>query len=211
MKRLLIIPILHGGEEMGSLSEAFGELAESLIGSDERRQLQQAIAELWSRIEDFSTSVLAHTDPSRLLLYQDGLPVGGERGKEILQDGAGKGIRNHILLLDLIDRGARLMATEDADLLKREYHLYRDLINRFDPDSYDETLRTIAEETKKLTNERDRAIGREIAATLSDGEIGLLYIGAAHEVQRYLPSEIMWKTYRRGEEEALLAWLSGGD
>lgn len=196
---------------MGSLSNAFGEIAENLIGRDERRQLQQAIAELWSRIEDFSHQVLANVDPNRLLLYQDGLPIGGEKGREILQDGARKGIRNHTLLLELLDHGARLMATEDADLLRKEYHLYQDLINRFDPDSYDETLQKIAEETKKLTDERDCAIVREIASTLGDGEIGLLYIGAAHDVQRFLPSEIEWKTYQRGEEETLLKWVSGED
>jgi hypothetical protein len=42
-----------------------------------------------------------------------------------------------------------------------------------------------------LLDERDCYIARRIDATLGDGETGLLFIGAAHTVEKHLPPDIV--------------------
>jgi hypothetical protein len=78
---------------------------------------QQAITDFWREI----AHVIRHLEPhyAQVRLYQDGLPVCGNE-LQIVQDVAAQGSKNYQLLQELITAGARLMGTEDPELLLQE-------------------------------------------------------------------------------------------
>jgi hypothetical protein len=81
------------------------------------------------------------------------------------------------------------VGTEDPQLLIREYQLQR---RRLDPAAakqqtpsllYGQDARATSDEAAGILAARDRFIAQRIAATLQDGETGLLFLGAAHPLE----------------------------
>ena len=73
------------------------------------------------------------TDFNRLRIYQDGLPVCGHEAS-IVKELAQAGNRNHILLINLMKKGAHLTETDSPELLVEEYKLAQqglDSLERF--------------------------------------------------------------------------------
>jgi hypothetical protein len=134
---------------------------------------QEVMACYWRRIEEY----LDRYPPSRLAVYQDGLPVDGEVGRHIIREAAGRGSRNHQVLLRLIDRGAQLRLTEDVELLLREKAQLAE-----DPDEASKA---------ELLAERDRLIAGNIGSSLGTEEIGVLFIGAGHRIGERLAPDIV--------------------
>lgn len=108
-------------------------------------------------------------------LFQDGLPVCGFESKLVVEL-ARQGSANHRLLQVLVARGAALHGTEDPALLQQEVALHEQSAGL-------EALREVLEA-------RDRSIAARIDAVLAEGRIGLLFVGAAHDVARWLPTDI---------------------
>lgn len=73
--------------------------------------------------------------------------------------------------------GATLIGTESLTLLLDEFKLLQS------------PSRTEAQ-AAALLEARDKFIAKQIDATLSDGEIGILFIGALHQVAQVLPKRI---------------------
>lgn len=109
-------------------------------------------------------------------LYQDSLPVCGHE-KELVRELAAQGSCNHQLLEGLVNEGATLVGTESPSLLLDEYKLLQS------PE------RTEKQEAA-LLEARDRFIAGQIDATLTDDENGILFIGALHKVDKFLPQRI---------------------
>jgi len=134
-------------------------------------------------------------DFHELKVYQDGLPVCG-RELEIVQDLARQGSKNHQLLVELAERGATIMGTEDAQLLVEEYLRLRDGL---DADSETGDRVTPGED---LLHRRDLYVAKRIRETLRDGETGILFIGLLHEVDEKLCQDMeISYPLREGEEE----------
>jgi hypothetical protein len=74
-------------------------------------------------------------------------------------------------------RGATLVGTESLALLLDEYRLLQ---------QPGDTQTDAA----ALLERRDRFIAGRIADTLGDDELGILFIGALHHVDRYLPARM---------------------
>jgi hypothetical protein len=85
---------------------------------------------------------------------------------------AAHGSPNHRLLRLLQSHGARVTGTESLGLLLEEYQAIKE--GRDSPDLLRRSLEA-----------RDRYIAGRIAETLAEGEIGILFIGAAHDVARH--------------------------
>jgi hypothetical protein len=129
-------------------------------------------------------------DYARVRLYQDGLPVCDQEEK-IVRELAATGSANHRLLLDLIDRGARLTGTESPQLLVEEYELNRYILSEdasFPPSSIGASA--IQQEARRLLDARDQFIASRIAETLQPGEQGLIFLGKLHSLEGRLPDDI---------------------
>jgi Na+/phosphate symporter len=122
-------------------------------------------------------------------LYQDGLPVCG-RELEIVLELAKAGSRNHQLLLRLKARGATLMGTELADLLVQEYHLSKQMLAANDSATARRWEARHEESSRSLLRRRDQAIAERINHTQCRGEIGLLFLGMLHSIERWLAQDI---------------------
>ncbi len=192
MRRLIYVPIVHSEADFGSLTHSLRKRYIDRFGLSGWRERIKGIDALWQEIR---RRVLAlEIDFPKLKVYQDGLPVCG-RELEIVRDLARQGSRNHQLLVELAERGATIMGTEDAQLLVEEYLRLRDgLVG--DGESRDRV--SLVEDT---LYRRDLYVANRIRETLGDGETGLLFIGLLHKVDERLSRDMeITYLFREGEE-----------
>jgi hypothetical protein len=184
---LFHIPVVHSQAEMGSLSPAIRAMAVQKPGAKGRERKVSLIGGIWTQIE---RAIDRWSLPyERVRLYQDGLPVCG-RELEIISELARAGSRNHQVLLRLKDRGATLMGTESADLLVQEYNLIKQTLAINNPATAARREACHQETSRSLIRRRDQAIAERINQTLCRGEIGLLFLGMLHSLERWLDRDI---------------------
>ena len=140
-------------------------------------------------------------------LYQDGLPVCGKE-MDLVQELVKMGSKNHQILMELIQLGAKLEGTEDPKLLLEEYAYLKNALADLDkpevnPVRKDGALtppsmarlsnrvkRRYQRLAKSILQKRDSYIAQRIDETLREGETGLLFIGITHRVNEKLPEDI---------------------
>jgi hypothetical protein len=188
MRKLIIIRIVHAPTDMGSASGALEKAGISTLGRQRWLENQKKIENFWRELETEVDGL--GLDMKKLRIYQDGLPCAGALGERIVRETAAKGSKNYQIVQKLMDLGAKIEATESADLLRQEYGYIKALL-----DAKTNEERQIAEERynqvkDKLLEERDLFIARAIEATLEEGETGLLFIGASHKVLPKIAGDI---------------------
>ena len=185
MRRLLHIPIVHGHAEMGSAGNTLRRAYVDRAGENAWEKSRLAIAAFWDAVETAIDSL--RVDYRKARLYQDGLPVCGLEEK-IVRDLAMQGVPNHRILLKLMERGAAIEGTEDPDLLRSEYELIMTTAVGATDACRPEGAR--AAQLRDLLDQRDRFIARRIDATLTQQDIGILFLGALHRAVQELPGSI---------------------
>lgn len=186
MRRLLLVPIIHDEADMGSLGAALARRSAELSGESRWALHKRTVGQFWASIETFLLSL----DPDTLKVYQDGLAAGGEMGLRIVQEAARRGSRNYQTVLKLLSQGAEIRKTEDAQLLLDER---QSILNSLRQESSQEGQPGIPSRTApadQLLEQRDKFIARTIGETLKAGELGVLFIGAHHNVQPHLQVDI---------------------
>lgn len=199
-RQLIWVPIIHTQADLGSLSQSIRELHIRRLGKSQWERRTQAIDDVWRQTRaDIDALGL---DYGKVRLYQDGLPDSGHE-EEIVRDLAEAGSQNHLLLLDLLSRGARLTGTEAPALLLEEYEAARQLLvalnatrNKRPPD------RRRGDSSKALLDRRDRYIAERIARTLQPGETGLVFLGMLHSLEGRLPLDINVRRLSRNDAAA---------
>ena len=189
MKRVVVIPIIHTAADLGSLADSVRAHYTQKYGAEFWRHRQQFIAARWEDIRGRIASL--DLDYGKVRIYQDGLPACGFE-LQILHELAGAGSPNHQLVLDLVGQGATLIGTEDPQLLIREYQLQQRQMSAAEPDRRQSL--PAPHELADLLEARDCFIAQRIAATLQDGEVGLLFLGAAHPLAALRSSGIAVET-----------------
>lgn len=187
MRKLLYIPIIHDQSDMGIFGPALEKASSSYLGERRWAKHKETVATFWRAIEGFLSSV----DAKALNIYQDGLAAEGELGQRVVEEAARRGSKNHLVLLDLIARGAELRNSEDIRLLLEEgQHLLE--ATQGGPET-PEVFDKIEYQRRKeqLTEQRDKFIADRINQTLREGETGVLFMGADHDVLRHLPEDII--------------------
>lgn len=178
-RKLIHIPILHSSADMGSLSQRLKKEYASRYGARKWQEHVQQIERFWDSV---TRRVLALPLAfQRVKLYQDGLPDCGQE-LEIARETAAKGSKNYQLLVSLVGRGATLMGTEDPQLLLEEYQRLQTTLEG--------TGQVDAQAEAELLHKRDAYIAQRIADTLGEGETGLLFLGAFHQVRKLLPEDM---------------------
>lgn len=185
MRKLILIPIIHTEADLGSLAQALVEANKALLGGRRWRRHQEIVSRYWKRIGRFLGTQKIKT----LVIYQDSLAKGGKVGRKIIEEGAEGESPNHKLVLKLLKGGARLERTEDPTLLKREYRLIERISKG---SSLGRIFWSLWYKLCKgsLLRKRDRFVAERIAKTLKKKEKGILFIGAHHGVEAYLPKDI---------------------
>jgi hypothetical protein len=189
MRRLIHIPIIHTSADLGSLSTVVQAHYTKVCGKVSWNQREDVVKALWSDIRAGLDAL--RLDASKTRIYQDGLPICGFEEK-IVRELANAGSSNHQLILRLMDRGAILMGTEDSRLLLEEYEMQkRHLAQEVGKTSPSKDLKDRMDGVLKA---RDLFIADRIAATLEEGEVGLLFLGALHRLDPMRSSEIQVET-----------------
>ncbi|MDD4162276.1 MAG: hypothetical protein PHW87_07325 [Methanothrix sp.] len=188
MRKLIVVRIVHAPTDMGSASSGLEKAGISTLGRARWQENQKKIESFWLELETEVEGL--GLDMGKLRIYQDGLPCAGALGERIVRETAAKGSRNYQIVQKLMDRGARIEATESADLLRQEFGYIKALLQA----KTDEDRRAAEERYNqvkdKLLEDRDTFIARAIDASLKEGETGLLFIGASHNMLPKIASDI---------------------
>jgi hypothetical protein len=184
VRSLIYIPIIHSEADLGTLADEVHRQFQAAVDTAEAWEWHAvAVEAMWNGIR---TKLLALSlDWPRTRLYQDGLPVCGQES-QIVRELAAKGSRNHQLLLELQERGAILMGTDDPELVVTEYRRILRLVQAAREGASEAVLRGLKREGEVILRERDAYIAHRIDTTLREGETGLLFVGLLHGVDKLL-------------------------
>ena len=131
---------------------------------------------------------------NNMRIYQDGLPVSGKE-LEIVTRLAENGSLNHLLILNLLMKGAKLEGTENMDFLMREYDLLNILLmNNSGTDLSAAALGAKAEyqaKSRELLSQRDEFIANRIKNTLQEDEVSIVFMGVMHRLDKMLEKDFL--------------------
>lgn len=184
MRRLLYVPIVHSQSDMGQVGVALEHQSAVTLGERRWRLHQETVDRFWDSVEAY----LQALDARQLRIYQDGLPADGETGRRIVVEAARRGSRNYQVVLKLLERGAELRLTEDPALLWQERANLLALAQAGAAQPRD--TEQYRRRRDQLTEERDKAVAEAIGASLQENELGLLFMGAYHDVLSHLAADI---------------------
>ena len=186
MKTLLYVPIIHTSADLGSLAKAVAKRGIDAVGGEVWEKHNATVEKFWDVLADYFAAI----DAAGMKVYQDGMPADGEIGAKIVEESVKAGSRNYELVAGLLKRGAVLIKTEDFGLVKQE----RDRLVALTRAK--SLLQKLAAYIKykwvkdTLLARRDDFIAKTINETLGDGQTGIVFIGACHNIRKRLPPEI---------------------
>lgn len=178
MRTLHLIPMIHAEADMGAAANGVRQAQGALYGADRLARHREVMTLFWERV----TERLNGVPPSLLKIYQDGLVEGGEVGRLVVRDLAGKGSPNFRCVASLVAEGGELRKTESLALVQKEHALAMGLVQARSRFQVLLCLLRVRFYKKSLLKKRDRFIARQINTTLQEGEVGVLFIGADHDV-----------------------------
>lgn len=184
-RTLIYVPIIHTNPDVGSLAPDLEEKAVKLLGSYWREH-KKTIKRYWKEIRKF----VERKTLTNVVVFQDGMPEGGETAQIIIDKLAQTGSPNYQLLKVLTKRGASMQKTEDPQLLKQEYQLTMDLAARKNLLSTIVAFLKYKLRKNGLLNARDDYIATQIHQNLKAGETGICFLGAYHDVLSQVPRDI---------------------
>ena len=175
MRKLYIFPIIHTDIELGSYGPVYRKYFISKNGLAAWKRKWATVQHLWDCIK--TTILKMNLDYQKLRIYQDSLSV--EMSADVMvNEMTARGSRNYLVINSLLKKGAQIMGTENSVYLLEQY-------SRLQLGS-----ETSIDNDKELLKKRDAFIAQRIEATLRDDETGLLFIGANHDVAKFLPSDM---------------------
>ncbi|MCX5810384.1 MAG: hypothetical protein NTX36_13630 [Proteobacteria bacterium] len=186
MRTLLYIPIIHTEADLGSVGVDMAKRALREFGETLWKRHQETVLGFWDAIAGHFDSI----EVAGFKVFQDGMVADGELGMTIVQEAVKTGSRNYQIVSELIRKGAILVKTEDLNLVREE----RDWILRI-TQAKSRAQKLDAAMKYKLTknnllDKRDKFIAKQINDTLQEGENGILFIGAFHNVRKWLQKDI---------------------
>lgn len=171
---------------MGSMASVLNERATAGLGRDLWQKHKEIVSGFWGSVARFFDSL----DVNGFKVYQDGLVADGADGLRIVREGIGQGSKNYEVIGELLERGAVLIKTEDLALVRQEYaYITRVARSKFLRGKEAAALRYKLARGK-LLRQRDDFIAKRIKETLGEGETGILFIGAYHDILPKLPDDI---------------------
>ncbi len=186
MSKLYLVPIIHTSTDMGSLASALDKRATAELGHELWQKHKETISGFWDSIARFFDSI----DVNGFKVYQDGLVVNGEDGSKIVNQGVKDRSRNYEIISCLLQRGAILVRTEDISLVKKEYACISKMAHAESFCQREIAALRYRLAQGQLLKQRDNFIAMRINETLREGETGILFIGAYHNIISKLSGDI---------------------
>ena len=186
MKKLYLVPILHMSADMGALASSLDETAKTELGQEVWRKRQETVSTYWDCIARFFDAL----DAKRFKVYQDGMVVDGADGLRIIAEGISQGSKNYQVVGKLLERGAALVKTEEPGLVKEEYTYVARMAHAKSRKEKEVWAHRYRLAQGRLLKQRDQFIAERINETLCEGETGVLFVGAYHDVSAKLPADI---------------------
>jgi hypothetical protein len=172
---------------MGGLEQAVRWLSVQHSGQEGWQRKKELIHRMWQETEK-ALDALELSYP-QIKIYQDGLPI-CRKEINIVRDLAKLGSPNHRLVLKLVERGARLMGTESADLLVREYEVIKQGLGNKHHSRSESRSKQPAEILETILASRDEFIAHRISDTLEPGDVGIVFLGMLHNLSPWLAVDI---------------------
>ena len=187
MKRLIYVPVIHTEADMGSVAEPLKKEYIQRYGLERWQEHISAINSMWLGIRQKIFAL--ELDYKNTKVYQDGLPV-CDKELAIASDLAEAGNENYKIIAELLHRGAKLLGTEDPELLLEEYNYIKDVAQIDNLEEKERAIKAYEKKAKDIIERRDQFIADRITRTLMEGETGILFIGMKHQVDEKLRQEI---------------------
>ena len=187
MRTLIIQQIVHTPADMGAMKDVLKEKGIEKLGKEAWEENLKKIEKFWDKVEAAIDKL--DLDYSKVRVFQDGMPVGGDLALKIVNETAEKGSRNYQIVKKMIEKGAKIEETESKELLLKEY----DYVKEFTSADKEKKLAALKEYEKakdELIRKRDEFIAKRIDETLKEGETGFLFIGAHHKIKDKLADDI---------------------
>lgn len=195
MKKLIYVPIIHTSADLGSLAKDVSNRGILVLGEELWEKHLKTVDNFWNVISDYFDSL----DVYGFKIYQDGMMVEGEIARKIVEDGIKCGSKNFEVISKLIKKGAVLIKTEEINLVKEE----RDMLLKLTKAKTKREKLIVSMKYKinknELLKKRDKFIAKRIDMTLKQGETGIIFIGAYHNIKKYLSNE--FKIYEIKDRE----------
>jgi len=196
MRRLFYVPIIHTSADMGSVAAQVEKKGRAVSGDEAWSQHQQTVTGFWEAIARYFDAL----DVNEYLVYQDGLAADGALGLRIVAGAASQGSPNYQLVERLVERGARIVKTEDAATVVKEVESIKAIANARTLTAKAWAVLKYERKKGKLLEERDRHITHTINSTLETD--GILFIGAFHNVTPGLDEDIVVEEVKTRERVA---------
>jgi hypothetical protein len=184
MRRLLYVPIIHTEADLGSLAEGIEKQAKAVVGASSWQKHKEVVHLYWQEIANYWEG----KDVAGLKIFQDGMAADGVVGEKMVKSLANDGSINHKIIEQLLEKGAELIKTEEPELIKEEYFITRELA-----EGKSDSLRSLSRykwQKDRLLKARDTYIIKRISASLEEGETGVCFLGAYHQIVPNLPKDI---------------------
>jgi len=186
MRKLYLVPILHMSADMGSLASSLDETAKAEFGQEVWQKHKGAVSSFWDSIGQFFDAM----DVKGFKTYQDGMVANGADGLRIIREGISQGSKNYEIIGKLLQRGAVLVKTEDPILVKQEYAYIAKIAHSKSPKEKEVWAFRYKVAQGRMLRQRDDFIAKRIEVTLGEGDTGILFIGAYHDIFSRLPEDI---------------------
>lgn len=189
MRTLLYVPIIHMAADLGTLAPDVAKRGIAGLGEEVWEKHVETVEELWNSLVRYFDRL----EISNFKIYQDGLVANGDMGQKIVEEGLKSGSKNYEIISRLIQKGAVLVKTEDFALVAKEReHLIELTGARTRMEKLNAYLKYRLSKNH-LLKKRDRFIADRINETLNQGETGILFIGAYHDIIPMLDKDIRVK------------------
>jgi len=195
LKTLIYVPVIHTSADLGSLAEDVTKKGIAGLGEEVWREHIKTVEGFWEVISNYFDSI----DVSGMKIYQDGMVADGEVGQKIVEEGLKSGSKNYEVISKLLRKGAILVKTEDFELVKEE----RDRLLAITKAKLPQKLIAFIKYKlvkNRLLNKRDEFIAKRINETLNQGEKGIIFIGAYHDIKKWLPEDIQIKEIKDADK-----------
>ena len=202
MRRLLYVPIIHDEADMGSAGATLARQSAAMAGGERWEMHTVVVRSFWESIASYLSSL----DASLVKVYQAGMAADGETGRRVMEEAADRGSINYQLIRDMVRRGAELRNTEDPALLLQEHEGIRTALQQNSATQDQQTAESGQLQRDRLLEQRDAFIAANISATLREGELGVLFLGASHNVVSRLARDIRVQAIK--DPELVMAYFA---